>query len=104
MAPGPGPALFFDYREYGLSQGEITRAGTFLDAAAAYRCVTTELGVSAADLVFFGRSLGSALALNLAVRQPARALILESAFTSSRDMMALYAPFLGPRQPQGPLR
>jgi len=94
--------FIFDYREYGLSQGEITRAGTFLDAAAAYQCVTTSLKIPAGDLILFGRSLGSALALDQAVKNPARALILESAFTSSRDMMALYAPFLGSWLPQGP--
>jgi len=94
--------FIFDYREYGLSQGEITRAGTFLDAVAAYQCVTTEFNIAATDLILFGRSLGSALALDQAVKNPARALILESAFTSSRDMMALYAPFLGSWQPQGP--
>jgi uncharacterized protein len=94
--------FIFDYREYGRSEGEITRAGTFLDAAAAYHCVTTDLGVAPSDLNFFGRSLGSALALDLTLKQPARSLILESAFTSSRDMLALYAPFLGDWQPQGP--
>jgi fermentation-respiration switch protein FrsA (DUF1100 family) len=95
--------FIFDYREYGLSGGDITRAGTFLDADAAYNCLTTDLGVPAADLILFGRSLGSALALDQAVKNPARALILESAFTSSLEMMRLYAPFLGHRQPQGPI-
>lgn len=94
--------FIFDYREYGRSAGEISRAGTFLDAAAAYQCVTTELGVRASEVVLFGRSLGSALALDLALQQPARSLILESAFTSSQEMMQLYAPWLGHRQPQGP--
>jgi uncharacterized protein len=93
--------FIFDYREYGLSEGEITRAGTFLDAAAAYKCVITELPVQASDLILFGRSLGTALALDQAVKNPARALILESAFTSSQDMMRLYAPYLGHWQPQG---
>jgi fermentation-respiration switch protein FrsA (DUF1100 family) len=94
--------FIFDYREYGLSGGEITRAGTFLDADAVYNCVTTELGVLANDLILFGRSLGTALALDQAVKNPARALILESAFTSSLEMMRLYAPFLGHWQAQGP--
>lgn len=94
--------FIFDYREYGRSQGQITRAGTFLDAAAAYRYVTTDLAVPPGELILFGRSLGSALALDQAVRQPARSLILESAFTSSKDMLALYMPFLGFLLPQGP--
>lgn len=93
--------FIFDYREYGLSEGVISRAGTFLDADAAYHCLTANLKVEPGDLVLFGRSLGAALALDQAVKNPARALILESAFTSSRDMLALYAPFLGKRQPPG---
>jgi fermentation-respiration switch protein FrsA (DUF1100 family) len=95
--------FIFDYREYGRSEGEISRAGTFLDAAAAYRCAIKKLTIPAGDLILFGRSLGSALALDQAVKNPVRALILESAFTSSRDMAALYAPFLGFWEPQGPM-
>ena len=36
--------FIFDYREYGRSQGRISREGTFMDAAAAYRYVAETLG------------------------------------------------------------
>ncbi|MHB9074783.1 MAG: alpha/beta hydrolase [Desulfobaccales bacterium] len=94
--------FIFDYREYGRSQGRISREGTFLDAAAAYRCVAETRGVSAEDIVLFGRSLGTALATDLAVKHPCRALILESAFTNSSDMAKMLAPFLFDWRPRVP--
>ena len=94
--------FIFDYREYGRSQGRISREGTFLDAAAAYRYVTEARGVPARDVVLFGRSLGTALATDIAVNHPCRALILESAFTNSREMAKLLAPFLFDWRPKVP--
>jgi fermentation-respiration switch protein FrsA (DUF1100 family) len=94
--------FIFDYREYGRSQGLISREGTFLDAAAAYRFVTQARGVPAEDVILFGRSLGTALATDIAVNYPCRALILESAFTNSSDMAKMLAPFLFDWRPRVP--
>jgi len=94
--------FIFDYREYGKSQGRITREGTYLDAAAAYRYVTETRKIPARDIVLFGRSLGTALATDLAVQVPCRSLILESAYTSSQDMARLYLPFLFDWRPSVP--
>ena len=86
--------FIFDYREYGKSAGHISREGTFLDASAAYRYLTATRGVPGPDIILFGRSLGTALATDTALKGPSRALILESAFTNSQEMARLYAPFL----------
>lgn len=94
--------FIFDYREYGRSQGRISREGTYRDAAAAYRHVTEALGFAGQDIVLFGRSLGTALATDLAVRVTCRSLILESAFTNSQEMARLYAPFLFDWRPKTP--
>jgi fermentation-respiration switch protein FrsA (DUF1100 family) len=94
--------FIFDYREYGRSQGRISREGTFKDAEAAYRYATETRGIPARDLVLFGRSLGCALAVDLAVRLPCRSLIIESAFTNSSDMARLLAPFLFDWRPRIP--
>jgi fermentation-respiration switch protein FrsA (DUF1100 family) len=94
--------FIFDYREYGRSQGRISREGTYKDAAAAYRYVTEDLGIPAGEIVLFGRSLGTALALDLAVSGPCRALIMESSFTNSSDMARLYAPFMFDWRPRVP--
>jgi fermentation-respiration switch protein FrsA (DUF1100 family) len=94
--------FIFDYREYGRSQGRISREGTFLDAAAAYRYAAETRGVPAADLVLFGRSLGTVLAVDQAVRNPCRGLIIESPFTNSSDMARMLAPFLFDWRPRVP--
>ena len=94
--------FIFDYREYGRSQGRISREGTFLDAAAAYRYVAETRGIPGGDIVLFGRSLGTALATDLATQHPCRGLILESAFTNSSDMAKMLAPFLFDWRPKVP--
>jgi len=94
--------FIFDYREYGKSQGSISREGTFRDAAAAYQYLTEIRGVPGRDLILFGRSLGTALATDIALKGPSRALILESPFTNSQEMARLYAPFLFDWRPKVP--
>jgi fermentation-respiration switch protein FrsA (DUF1100 family) len=94
--------FIFDYREYGRSQGRISREGTFLDANAAYGYVTETRKVPAEDIVLFGRSLGTALATDIAVKHPCGALILEAAFTNSSDMAKMLAPFLFDWRPKVP--
>jgi fermentation-respiration switch protein FrsA (DUF1100 family) len=94
--------FIFDYREYGRSQGRISREGTFMDAAAAYRYLAETRGIPGTDIVLFGRSLGTALATGLAIQQPCRALILESAFTNSSEMAKMLAPFLFDWRPKVP--
>jgi uncharacterized protein len=94
--------FIFDYREYGLSQGRISREGTFLDAAAAWRYVAETRGTPPGEIVLFGRSLGTALATDLAGQHPCRGLILESAFTNSSDMAKMLAPFLFDWRPKIP--
>ena len=59
--------------------------------------------VPAGEIVLFGRSLGTALATDLAVRAPCRSLILESAFTNSSDMAKTLRTLHVRLAPQGPL-
>lgn len=78
--------LIVDYRGYGKSTGSPSEEGTYRDARAAWRHLTRDRGIAAADIVLFGESLGAAVASWLAVRHPPRALILHSAFTSAPDL------------------
>jgi fermentation-respiration switch protein FrsA (DUF1100 family) len=83
-----------DYRGYGRSGGAISEAGSYRDAAAAYRWLRQSRRIPADRIVLFGRSLGAALAADVAAREPAAGLIVESGFTSTRDMgRALYPWF-----------
>lgn len=94
--------LIIDYRGYGRSEGRPSEQGTYRDAAAAYEYLLSRPGVTPDRVVIFGRSLGGAVAVELALNAPARALILESTFTSVRDMarvhFALLPPFLVSRK------
>ncbi len=78
--------FIFDYRGYGRSEGHPSEKGIYHDAEAAYRYVTEELNIPSARLIFLGRSLGGAVAVELAQRLPAAGLILDSTFSSGRDM------------------
>lgn len=78
-----GLTLFiFDYRGYGLSEGTPSEEGLYQDAEAAYRYVTETRRVSPKRLVLFGRSIGAAVAGDLAARHSAAGLMMEGAFPS----------------------
>jgi uncharacterized protein len=90
-----GVSVFlFDYREYGRSEGSVSEEGTYRDAEAALGYLTSRTGLNAGRLVYFGRSLGAAVAIDLALKAPPRALILESPMTSIRDMARAVLPYL----------
>jgi fermentation-respiration switch protein FrsA (DUF1100 family) len=91
------PIFIFDYREYGLSEGEISKAGTFSDAYGALRYLNDEKGFQTSSVLLFGRSLGTALAVDIAGNKECLGVILEAAFTSTDDMMQMYAPFIPPQ-------
>lgn len=79
-----GFAVFiFDYQGYGTSQGRPTEQHTYDDADAAYDYLTGPLKVPANRIIAVGRSLGSAVCVDLATRRPVAGLILQSAFTSA---------------------
>ena len=86
--------LIFDYRGYGQSEGKPSEQGTYQDAEAAWRYLIEERQVDPNEIIVFGRSLGGAVASWLAQSHTPRALILESAFTSLRDIAARLYPYL----------
>jgi fermentation-respiration switch protein FrsA (DUF1100 family) len=91
--------FIFDYRGYGLSAGHVSEAGTYLDGEAALEFVRRELGVPPQRIILFGRSLGAAVATEMANHFDSQALILESPFASIRAMADIVLPWL----PIGPL-
>jgi fermentation-respiration switch protein FrsA (DUF1100 family) len=83
--------LIIDYGGYGRSDGEPSEERMYADARAALHSLR-ERGISAANTVYFGRSLGSAVALDLAVDEPPAKLILETPFESLRAMAGALVP------------
>jgi fermentation-respiration switch protein FrsA (DUF1100 family) len=86
--------FIIDYRGYGQSEGRPTEAGTYGDAAAAWRYLVDERHIPPSGILIFGRSLGAAIAAELASHTRPGALILESGFTSVPNMAARLYPWL----------
>jgi uncharacterized protein len=86
--------LIFDYRGYGKSEGKPTEQGTYLDAEAAWEYLIQDKKKSPDHIILFGRSLGAAVASEIAKRKNPGALIVESAFTSAPDLGQSLYPWL----------
>jgi uncharacterized protein len=78
--------LLAEYRGYAGLPGRPTYAGLKLDALAAYDFLVDSLGAQPQSIAVFGHSLGTAIAVELASERPTHAVLLQSPFTSSRDM------------------
>lgn len=90
--------FIFDYRGYGRSEGSPSEEGMYLDAQAALNHISSrQMEIPTRRLVFFGRSLGSAIAVELATSHQVHAIILESPFTSIQDMARQAYPYLPSR-------
>lgn len=86
--------LLFDYRGYGDNAGSPTEKGLAADARAARAYLATRLDVDPTRLVYFGESLGAAVAVTLAVSHPPAALVLRSPFASLTAVGQVHYPFL----------
>ena len=86
--------LLFDYRGYGGNPGSPSESGLVADARAARAYVVHRDDVDPDRLVYFGESLGAAVAVALAAEHPPAAVVLRSPFTSLVDMGRLLYPFL----------
>jgi uncharacterized protein len=78
-----------EYRGYMSLGGSPTYSNTKLDAQAAYDYLVSGLGVDHRHIAYFGHSLGSAIAAELAEVHPPAALLLQSPFASARAMARL---------------
>jgi pimeloyl-ACP methyl ester carboxylesterase len=75
-----------EYRGYMSLGGSPTYSNTKLDAQAAYDHLVSTFGVERGRIAYFGHSLGSGIATELAEIHPPRALVLQSPFTSAQAM------------------
>ncbi len=90
--------LLFDYRGYGQSSGLPSEKGLYEDATAAW-AVLLERADASRPRIIFGRSLGGAVAVDLAARVDADGLIIESTFTSIRSLTRGFLPLPLPDLP-----
>jgi uncharacterized protein len=90
-----GIAIFIiDYRGYGRSEGSPSEEGLYRDARAAWDYLVTERKVPSGNIIVFGDSLGGAVAIDLATKVEPAGLVVQSSFTSIKDMAAQVMPFL----------
>lgn len=82
--------FIFDYCGYGRSQGKPSEEGLYQDALGAHDYLTRTRMIRPERIIIFGRSLGAAVAGELAVQKPAAGLILESAFPSLGAVAKFY--------------
>jgi uncharacterized protein len=79
--------LAIDYRGFGGSSGTPTEAGLLLDAEAAY-AKAIDLGYTSRQIIVFGESLGTGVAVALASRHAVAGLVLDSPYSSTVDVAA----------------
>jgi fermentation-respiration switch protein FrsA (DUF1100 family) len=90
--------ILFDYRGYGKSGGKPSEQGLYADGRAAVELVR-QRGWAAGGVILWGRSLGAAVALEVATSpdiEPPVAIVLDSPFTSVPAMGRAHYPFLAP--------
>lgn len=95
--------LMYDYEGYGKSEGFPTVERIVEDGTAAYEYCKVNLGFAPNNIVLYGESLGCAVSCAVAQKHPCAGLILQSGFSSLRQLaiekiplLAIYPPFLFP--------
>jgi fermentation-respiration switch protein FrsA (DUF1100 family) len=86
--------LLVDYRGFGGNPGTPTENGLAADSRAAQAYLAGRPDVDASRMVYFGESLGTAVAIDLAVEHPPAAIVLRSPFTAMADVGQFHYPFL----------
>jgi hypothetical protein len=86
--------FIIDYRGYGRSPGKPSEAGIYRDAQAGYDYLINRRKISPGNIVAYGESLGTAAAIDLASKVELKALIVEGAFSSGRDMAKRIFPLI----------
>lgn len=88
--------FIFDYRGYGKSEGRPSEKGMYLDCKGGYDYLISSRKISAEQIIGYGESLGGAAIVDLASGNKLRALIIDSTFTSAKDMVKVIYPFMPP--------
>ncbi len=85
--------LMMSYRGYSGSTGRPSESANIADARLAYALLMAE-GITPADIIVYGESLGTGVATRIASEKSIGGLILDSPFTSAVDVGARHYPFL----------
>jgi len=83
-----------EYRGFGKSSGQPSEEGLYEDARTSWGYLTGKLGISPAQVIIAGRSLGCAIAADLAGKVRHAGTVLETPFTSIPGMAKSMYPWL----------
>jgi len=90
-----GAAVFlYDYRGYGKSDGSPTEEGIYVDGRSVINYLRGELEISVSQMIFYGQSLGGAVAARQASEFESSGLVLHSAFLSGKEVANDIYPFI----------
>ncbi len=85
--------LLAEYRGYAGNSGDPSEAGLYADARAYIEWLRDTKNIQPQDLVLYGESLGTGIAVQMGKEYQVRALVLESPFSSAADVAAATYPF-----------
>jgi hypothetical protein len=88
----PANVFVIDYHGYGRSEGAPSEENLYRDAKAAYQYLISEKKFYPQQIVVYGSSLGGVVAVDLATKKEIGGLILQSTFTSAKDMAVRMNP------------
>jgi fermentation-respiration switch protein FrsA (DUF1100 family) len=81
-------------RGFGKSEGSPTEAGLYADARIAIDYAQGTLKMPSKKLIYFGESLGSGVAVQMATERPPGLLMLQTPYTSVETRAAELCPFV----------
>ena len=85
--------FMLSYRGYSGSGGKPTEANNIADATLAYQWLLDQ-GIVSDDIVLYGESLGSGIAVQLAAKSAVGGIVLDAPYTSIADVGARIYPWL----------
>ena len=81
----PVNVLIVDYRGYGKSTGMPSVKGVNIDAHSMYMYLI-DRGYKPENISLYGRSIGGGIALELALKEKVKSIVVQSSFTSLKDI------------------
>ncbi len=85
--------MFLSYRGYSGSTGAPSEGANVADAKLAYDTLR-KAGVAPEDIIVYGESLGSGIAVQVAAEKDVGGLVLDAPYTSIVDVAAVSYPYL----------
>lgn len=82
----------FDYRGYGISSGESFGEDDLYEDARNVLSFLKKQGWRSENIIYYGQSMGAAVALQMALEQPPAGVVLESPFTSFHEVALFHSP------------